>query len=64
MTLSLSLKWRHITAITQIRLTLTFSAQPLGKVSQSFPLSGIHVDVLPVADILIINNVVVNSLSA
>lgn len=43
---------------------LTFSAQPLSKISQGLPLSGVHMDVLSVADILIINDVVVNSLSA
>lgn len=52
--------WRLVTSC----LTLTFSAQPLCKISESLPLSGIHMDVLPVADILIVNDVVVNSLSA
>lgn len=42
----------------------TLSAQPLGEVGQRFPLSGIHMDVLSVADVLIVDNVVVNSLSA
>lgn len=43
---------------------LTLSAQPLGKVSQRLPLSGVHVDVLSVADVFIVDNVVVDSLSA
>lgn len=42
----------------------TCSAQPLGKVSQSLPLRGVHVDVLAVADVLVINDVVVHSLGA
>lgn len=37
---------------------LTLSAQPLGKVSQRLPLSGVHVDVLSVADVFIVDNVV------
>ena len=46
------------------RLVLTFSAQPLGKICQCLPLCGVHVDVLPVANVLIVNNVVVNPLGA
>ena len=46
------------------RLVLTFSAQPLGEICQRLPLCGVHVDVLPVADVLIVNNVVVNPLGA
>lgn len=63
MTTLSSLPWDHVTT-TQIRLILTFSAQPLSKIGQGLPLGGIHVHVLPVADILIVNNVVVDSLSA
>lgn len=43
---------------------LTFSAQPLGEVSESFPLCGVHVDVFPITDVLVVHNVVVHSLGS
>lgn len=41
---------------------LTLPAQPLGEVSESLPLRGVHMDVLPVTDVLVVDNVVVHSL--
>ena len=42
----------------------TFSAQPLGEIRQRLPLRGVHVDVLSVADVLVVDDVVVNPLGA
>lgn len=41
---------------------VTFSAQPLGEVCKRLPLGGVHVDVLPVANVLIVDNVVMHAL--
>lgn len=43
---------------------VTFSAQPLGEVCKRLPLGGVHVDVFSVANILIIDNVVVHALGS
>lgn len=40
----------------------TFSTQPLGEVSECLPLCGVHVDVFSVADVFIVDDVVVHSL--
>lgn len=45
-----------------INFAKTLSAQPLGEVGQSLPLRGVHMDVLPVTDVLIVDDVVVYSL--
>ena len=42
--------------------TLTFSPQPLSKISQCLPLCGIHVDVFSMTDILIVHNIIVDPL--
>lgn len=41
---------------------VTFSAKPLGEVCKGLPLGGVHVDVLSVANVLIVDNVVVHTL--
>lgn len=43
-----------------VHLTQSLSAQPLGEVGQRLPPSGIHVDVLLVAAVLIVHDVVVD----
>lgn len=40
---------------------LTFSAEPLGEVGERLPLCGVHVDVLSVADVFIVDDVVVHT---
>lgn len=42
---------------------LAFSPKPFGEVGESLPLSRVHVNVLPMTDVLVIHNVIVNSLS-
>lgn len=41
---------------------VTFAAQPFGEVCKCLPLGGVHVDVLPVADVLVVDDVVVHTL--
>lgn len=43
-------------------VSVTFSTQPLGEVSEGLPLCRVHVHVLSVADVLIVHNVVMHSL--
>lgn len=56
--------YRCISLLVSHPLYTSPSAQPLGKVGQLFPLGSIHVDVLLVADIFIVDNVVVGPFSA
>ncbi len=42
---------------------LAFSSEPFGEFGESLPLSRVHVNVFPMTDVLIIHNVIVNSLS-
>lgn len=39
----------------------TFSPQPFGEICESLPLSGVHVDVLSITDVLVVDDVIVNS---
>lgn len=39
---------------------VTFSSQPLGELGERLPARGVHVDVLLVADILVVDDVVVH----
>lgn len=43
------------------RCSFTFSSQPLGEFGERFPTRGVHVDVLPVADVFVVDDVVVHS---
>lgn len=42
--------------------TLAFSPEPFGEVGESLPLRRVHVNVFPMTDVLIIHDVIVNSL--
>lgn len=61
---TLSLLQRGRVTLSKQRLVPTFSAQPLGEIRQRLPLRGVHVDVLSVADVLVVDDVVVNPLGA
>lgn len=43
------------------RSLFTFSSQPLGEFGERFPTRGVHVDMLPVADVFVVDDVVVHS---
>lgn len=40
---------------------LAFFPKPFGEFSEGFPLCGVHVDMFTMADILIVDNVIMNS---
>lgn len=47
-----------------MHIMLAFSPKPFGEVGESLPLRRVHVNMLPMTDVLIIHNVIVNSLGS
>ena len=60
--------WGHVMipclGFPLISVSLTFSSQPLDKVSQRFPHGGVHVHVVTVSNVFLVHNVAMNSLGA